>query len=173
MDRSPRPDLNERLFARAFAIWNGRAQTVPYDDRFMRRSRDWLRDPEIQAMTGTQTFTEADQAEWFAGLEGRSDYFIWGVELDGLPVGAYGLKHCDGASAEYWLYIGEKEHWSRGLGAWMVCEAVSRAREMGLRTLWARILRENTRSLKLAEASAWSEYEGEEETHRFFKLELD
>ena len=94
---------------------------VRYSETYLKKSWDWLQDPETKALTMTPDFARDDQRRFFDKLADRRDYRIWGVELTGEgPIGAAGLKHIDGKSAEYWGYIGEKAHWGRGLGKQML-----------------------------------------------------
>src|SRR4051812_22960955 len=124
-------------------------QAVPYDERFLEASWCWLQDEEIQRLTMTPAFDRDQQRSWFARLQGRTDYLIWGIELDGDPVGAFGIKSIRDDTGEYWGYIGEKGCWGRGIGKWMVDTAVARARELKLNRLTLRVSRENTRAIRL------------------------
>jgi RimJ/RimL family protein N-acetyltransferase len=125
-------------------------RAVSYDERFLERSWVWLQDPEIQRLTMTPALSRETQANWFASLPDRSDYKIWGIEMDGDPIGAFGLKNIiDGSRGEYWGYIGEKGYWGCGVGTWMLESALAFAREAGLRQVWLRVSRENERAIRL------------------------
>ena len=89
---------------------------VPYDRDCLDKSWEWLRDPEIRALTMTPEFTREDQIRFFESLPTREGYDIWGVAVDGAVVGAAGLKNVRGQLAEYWGYIGERSLWGQGLG---------------------------------------------------------
>jgi len=120
---------------------------VPYDERLLAKSWEWLRDPEIKLLTDTPDFTPAAQRAWFDSLAHRKDYLVWGIEVDGMPVGAFGLKHVTSDDAEYWGYLGERTFWGQGIGQWMLERARVEARRLGLRRLHLRVLRENTRAI--------------------------
>jgi RimJ/RimL family protein N-acetyltransferase len=122
---------------------------VQYDERFLELSWIWLGDEEIRCLTMTPPFTKIQQRTWFDSLANRKDYLIWGIELDNLPIGAFGIKHIDNISGEYWGYIGEKKYWGQGIGHWMVKNAIAFAKDLGLQRLWLRVSLENTRAMKL------------------------
>jgi RimJ/RimL family protein N-acetyltransferase len=122
---------------------------VPYDRRFLDKSWLWLHDAEVRRLTMTPFFTRAMQEHWFAGLADREDYRIWGAEVDGEPIGAFGIKNIEDGAGEYWGYIGEKRYWGRGIGGWMLATAEQHARDLGLRHLWLRVEPENERAIRL------------------------
>jgi RimJ/RimL family protein N-acetyltransferase len=124
-------------------------RAVEYDERFLEMSGRWLRDEEVRRLTMTPPFTHEQQRAWFAGLKGRDDYFVWGIELDGAPIGAFGIKNIEGRAGEYWGYIGEKSCWGRGVGSWLMEEARRRALALGLEQLYLRVWRENVRAIRL------------------------
>jgi len=134
------------------------AQAVPFDERFLERSSRWLRDEEIRHLTLTPLFTRDQQLAWYASLAERSDYLIWGIEYGGEPVGAFGLKGLDGMSGEYWGYIGNKAYWGRGIGQWMVYEAIRYARDQGLTRLYLKVAPYNARAIKLYLSAGFSIY---------------
>lgn len=126
-----------------------KVRAVAYDERFLNKSWEWLQNAEIRRLTMSPRFTKEQQRAWFARLGERSDYVIWGIEYDGKPVGAFGLKNINDGSAEYWGYIGEKELWGRGIGRWMVEQAVERGRERGVDNVYLKVSQENTRAINL------------------------
>jgi RimJ/RimL family protein N-acetyltransferase len=122
---------------------------VKYDERYLELSWIWLNDEDIRRLTLTPLFTKEQQRTWFESLATRKDYVIWGVELEGKPIGAFGIKHMDRISGEYWGYLGEKETWGHGIGQWMVNESISYARKIGLLRLWLKVSKENIRAIHL------------------------
>ena len=84
----------------------------PYNRVYLDLSWDWLRDPEIKALTLTPDFTREQQQAFFDALPRRADYKVWGVASDeGEKIGAAGIKHIDGQDGEFWCYIGERTWW--------------------------------------------------------------
>jgi len=122
---------------------------VAYDRRFLLASRRWLRDPEIAALTMTPAFSDDEQERWFAELPSKTDYFVWGVELAGEPVGVIGLKGVTPERAEYFGYLGEKATWGQGHGNALVTWALSEAKARGIRSVSLRVWRENQRAIRL------------------------
>jgi RimJ/RimL family protein N-acetyltransferase len=129
---------------------SGKLALVPYDAVYLEKSWRWLRDPEIKTLTLTPDFDRADQRRFFDGLARRSDYLVWGVELSGQkPIGAAGLKHIRERRAEYWGYIGDKEHWGQGLGGQMLEAIEKKALELGIDQLYLTVGQVNTRAISL------------------------
>ena len=122
---------------------------VTYDQRFLDQSWQWLTDPELRELTLAPLITKGDQLGWFASLSGRKDYLIWGIELAGRPLGAFGLKHIDAHGGEYWGYIGEKAYWGCGIGGWMLQKAMEQAQGLGLQTVRLIVSGANLRAIKL------------------------
>ena len=122
---------------------------VPFDRAYLDLSWEWLRDPEIKAMTMAGDFTREDQEKFFEGLPNRTNYKIWGVEgPDGVPIGAGGLKHIDGPTAEFWCYIGERAYWGQGLGGSVLTACEDKARSLGINHLTMVALETNERSVR-------------------------
>lgn len=68
---------------------------------------------------------------------------------EGNPAGAMGLKHITSHDAEYWGYIGEKKYWGKGIGAFMIDEAIKKAIVIGLQQLYLHVDRNNERAKQL------------------------
>jgi RimJ/RimL family protein N-acetyltransferase len=121
----------------------------PYDTGYLDHSWNWLRDPETRALVDGGEFTRGQQRAWYESLANRDDYKVWGVALQGQPVGVVGLKGIDRASAEYFGYFGEKSCWGRGLGQQMIDFAEEQARQIGITLMRLRVLESNTRAIRL------------------------
>ncbi|MFW5804159.1 MAG: GNAT family N-acetyltransferase, partial [bacterium] len=93
---------------------------------------------------------------WFNGLADRNDYEIWGIEADGKPVGACGLKNITEKDCEYWGYIGEKSYWGHGIGSIVLSMLIEKARKKGLQSIWLKVLKTNSRAIKLYEKYGFS-----------------
>ena len=122
---------------------------VAFDETYLDASYEWLRDPELAWLTMSGGQTREQQRAWFEALPGRTDYAIWGIELDGVPAGVMGLKHLDrdDGGAEYFMYLGDKAMWGRGVGRWATAEIVAEARGRGLTYVYGLIGKHNERSL--------------------------
>ena len=124
----------------------------PYDRTYLDLSWNWLRDPEIKALTLTPDFTREQQQAFFASLAGRADYRIWGVASDaGEKIGAAGIKHIDGPNGEFWCYIGERDYWGRGVGGQILTLCEDQARALGIERLIMIAATDNMRSVKAFE----------------------
>lgn len=146
---------------------------APYDRRFLDLSWDWLRDPEVKALTLTPDFSREDQIAFFDRLPGRADYHIWGVELDGTgPIGAAGLKNVRGHRAEYWGYIGERAWWGKGLGRQLMAVVEKKAVELGFTELDLKVSVDNPRAIALYEKTGYVRESGELGVHHMVKRRL-
>lgn len=124
---------------------------VEYNAVFLEKSWQWLKDPELKELTLTPDFTKQDQLNFYNSLPNRKNYWIRGIEENEKPIGAMGLKNITPNQAEYWGYIGEKEYWGRGIGPFMLEEAVKKATELGLQSLYLQVSAHNSRAKKLYE----------------------
>ena len=64
-------------------------------------------------------------------------------------IGCIGLKNLQGTRAEYWSYIGEKQHWGRGFGRQMLDLGEQEARARGFEVIDLVIGKSNERSVGL------------------------
>ncbi len=71
----------------------GIINAVSYDRRFLDLSWQWLNDPDVRKLARVSAFSKDDQIRFFESLPLRQDYRLWGTEFDGVPVGAFGLRH--------------------------------------------------------------------------------
>ena len=123
---------------------------VEYDRIYFELSKKWLSDEELIHLTHTNALiSEEERLAWFESLPQRVDYLIWGVEYEGQPIGAGGLKHIADKKAEYWGYIGEKNYWGKGLGKVLMGEIVKKAKELELTTICLRVRKYNPRAYSM------------------------
>lgn len=127
---------------------------IHFDRECLERSWAWLSDPEIAELTMTEPFLLDDQLRFFEGLPKRTDYTIWGINLDGFGIiGATGLKNQRGTVAEYWGYIGERQYWGKGLGKYLMLLVEAKARELGFESLYLKVISSNSRAISLYKAT--------------------
>lgn len=130
---------------------------VIFNDIFLEKSFSWLNDEEIKWMTQSGNITIETQMKWYQNLTSRKDYFIWGIVLDNIPIGAVGIKNINyiDKSGEYFGYIGEKEYWGLGLGSQMVKYAFKKAIDLGLDLLTLSVVKDNKRAIRLYEKNGF------------------
>ena len=124
-------------------------QFKDFDGSFLKASAEWQQDAEIRQLIDAAPFSSEQQQQWFLSLPTRTDYKIWGIALDGEPVGAVGLKDITEEFAEYFGYLGNKSCWGRGFGASMMAFAEEQAGRLGVGVLRLRVLNANTRATRL------------------------
>ncbi len=131
---------------------------VTYDQIYLDKSLEWLNDWEIRMMTDTHSYVNPKlQREWYERISGDSTYQIWGIEYDGKPIGACGIKHIDitKSEGEYWGYIGEKEYWG-GKGHDLMRLVYKKANELGLNKLCLYVKSTNLRAKQLYNSEGFS-----------------
>lgn len=124
---------------------------VKYTKEFFDYSKEWLSDKEIQRLTAAPETDDETRAKWFSELKDRKDYYIRGIAIDDLPIGAVGIKHIDyeKRTGEYWGYIGNKEYWGKGIGKQMLENMCEEAGKLGLYTLSLKVVEFNDRAIHL------------------------
>jgi RimJ/RimL family protein N-acetyltransferase len=126
-----------------------KTKLVEYNKIFLDLSWKWLNDKEIRKLTDTPQITRNDQLKWFNSLNEKEDYLIWGIEYDGIAIGACGLKNLTNTNAEYWGYIGEKDFWGKKIGSDIMTLIEMKANKLNLSLLWLKVIPDNTRAINL------------------------
>jgi RimJ/RimL family protein N-acetyltransferase len=117
---------------------------VPFDETYLKRSAQWLQDPELNEMIRGAPYDPVAQRAWFEGLPDREDYVVWGMECDGVPVGVTGLKEIGVADGcKHWLYIADPESRGLGIGRWAFEEALIEIRARGYTWFYGDIAHDN------------------------------
>lgn len=129
---------------------------VDYSKMYLECSWYWLNDPEIKKLTVTPDFAKEDQLSFYKALDKMPDYFIYGIEIDGVEAGACGLKKVNDGCAEYWGYIGEKKFWGRGYGKIILEIIQEKAILKGIYILNLKVIDENIRAKKLYLSNGFS-----------------
>ena len=127
-----------------------------FDSIYLELSWKWLNDPEIKYLTNTSDFTREQQREWFDSLAELTDYLIWGLEADSVPIGVCGLKNITNIDCEYWGYIGEKQYWGIGIGKEMMLLLEAKARDFGKTSIWLEVIKENPKAISLYKKLGYS-----------------
>lgn len=130
---------------------------VPFAEQYLDKSYEWLNDPEIRSLIdGPASMTREGQKRWYNLIKNDPTYQIWGIEYDGMPIGACGIKHIDTKkkSGEYWGYIGEKNFWG-GKGHLIFEQIYKKAHNLELDILTLNVLKNNIRALRLYEKESF------------------
>ena len=117
----------------------------------------WFADEEVTRWLGPPNFpSRAHQEKFIERAQASSDdakYFA--IEtLEGKPVGDCGLRFIDWKSrkAEFFITIGEKEFWGKGLGSDALRVVIRLAFDkMNLNRLWLTVLVDNPRAVRCYE----------------------
>jgi len=146
-------------------LLNEQVRFAEFDEKFFRLSGAWLSDPKIRFLTNTPELSEVDRADWFSQLNGRRDYLIFGATFKDVPVGVCGLKNIsDRETGEYWGFIGDRSYWGKGIGGEMIRFIERIATERGLRSVFLKVIPQNTRAIKLYAKHGFQELEARSNT---------
>lgn len=131
-------------------LGEGDIRSVPYDRRFLEASWDWLQEPELLRLLDIARPTREVQRAWFDGLATREGYFVWGVEVRGIPAAIFGIKHlgADG-SAEWFMFVGDRRNRGLGIGDWIERAIEEKARALGAHRVWGYVVEGNEPMLHL------------------------
>lgn len=140
----------------------------PFSRIYLDKSFDWCNDPIIQKLILGSPVSKEQQEDWYKSLPNRTDYKIWGVSCNGVPVGSCGLKQIEGNHGAYWGYIGEKEYWG-GLGTQLVTLVENKARELNLKRIYLCVSHENHRARHLYKKLKYIETHKDEIFSYFYK----
>lgn len=128
---------------------------VEFDDRFVRKSGEWLKDEELRYLINLSEFDPEKQKIWVEYFRSNPDKcLVRGLEVDETPSGACGIKHIlsdenGNKIGEYWGYIGDKSLRGKGIGGQMVDEMIQSARELGISKLYLKVMEYNLPARKL------------------------
>lgn len=151
-------------------VMNNNIEFVEFDRRFLDCSFRWLSNTEIKRLTDSPDINECEQEKWYVSLSKRKDYYIKGIQYNGLPIGAVGIKNIDSDSGEYWGYIGEKDYWGQGIGKLMILQMIKDARDVfSLKSLHLKVLHDNDRAISLY---AKMGFNAESDDGKFFIMTL-
>lgn len=122
---------------------------VKFNEIFLEATYRWLQDAELLYLIDAIPITKELQLVWFENLPNMTNYKIYGVMCDGIPIGVCGLKHVTESAGEYFGYIGEKNYWGIGIGKCLVeyIEAVARTKQ--LKSVYISVREDNIRAINL------------------------
>lgn len=120
-----------------------------FNELFLDLSYKWLQDEELCTLINCDSPTRERQNSWYDSLENRNDYKIFGVTYNDIPIGVCGLKHITSNEAEYFGYIGDKQYWGKGIGKELVTFIENKARSLGIKNVYLKVIESNVRAYKL------------------------
>ncbi len=97
----------------------GRVVLRPLEKEHLARCVKWFNDPDVTYFLGREaSLTMEEEERWFSEYRSKVDEEIYAIEVDGAHIGNVGLHGIDRANrkASLGIVIGEKDHWSKGLG---------------------------------------------------------
>jgi|SRR5690554_365559 RimJ/RimL family protein N-acetyltransferase len=121
-----------------------------FDRSVFEKSKEWLDDSEIKRLTNAPETDQESREQWFQSLTNRSDYYIISAWRGDNPIGVVGLKYITKSDAEAFIYIGEKKYWGKAVGIEMLKYIIEYGRTLEISSIYAKLLKENIRSYKLA-----------------------
>lgn len=124
------------------------AEFHEYNNEALKKSWEWLNDPEIKSLINAPDFDKESQLKWFESLASRKDYYIQAVSYNGDLIGVCGLKKITDQDGEIWGYIGEKKYWGKTVGAQMMEHIIQYAQSLNLSSIYAVYLKTNRPSIK-------------------------
>lgn len=144
---------------------------VCFDKVFFEKSKYWLEDEEIRELTMSPLkVDEKLRLEWFNSLSSRKDYKIWGVRINGEPIGVCGLKSITNNTAYVFWYIGEKDYWGKGIGNLISASIIQSAIKLKITNLYAVVTYKNYKSVNLLFKSGYTIINKEVDGYLFEKI---
>lgn len=141
----------------------------------------WRSNPTIyeghyeQGYLGKGVLVWGEHYKWWKEL---SNWKHWIIELDDgvtrkRPIGSIWFSCLDKESPEVGLYIGEVSLWNKGAGKAALKKALSWAKEQGYKKVYARIIKDNRKSVGLFESMEFKKVGDAKEGEWMYKLILD
>jgi RimJ/RimL family protein N-acetyltransferase len=102
-----------------------KAMLVPLEKEDLPKTLTWVNDSELNSkMLRVLPVTQLDQEKWYQDIVSDSAKIVFAIKTqDGAKhIGNTGLYHIDWIHrrAEFWILIGERDYWKRGIGAEIV-----------------------------------------------------
>lgn len=107
----------------------------------------WMNKEEVWAMDSPEPFRESTdiESQW-SDLIGLAS--AWMIDIEGAPIGHFGwVPHAKGLG-EFYIVIGEQDHWGKGLGRGAMHWMLGTARRRKMSALYGRVLGHNVAALR-------------------------
>lgn len=126
---------------------------TPFNKEHLKNSRFWMNDREICRLFGrVYKFLTVDaQKKWHEKLLNDKTQLIFAIEVDGIYVGNVGLKNIDflNKKAEFYIFIGNKEYWGKGIGTIASGEFLNNIKKLKLHKIYLHVDVSNITAIKL------------------------
>lgn len=129
---------------------------VEFNEKYMDLSFEWLNDEKVKRLIDSNGVTKSEQSEFYKNLPNRSDYIIFGVEIEGHEVGVCGLKNIEDMQAELFCYFGVLEYAGKGWGTVLLQKICKYALSIGLNSIHLKVLSNNIRAIKSYQKNEFS-----------------
>jgi len=98
-----------------------KVKLVPLEKKDLPKSLTWVNDSELNSrMLRVLPVTQLDQEQWYQDIVSDSAKIVFAIKTqDGAKhIGNTGLYCIDWIHrrAEFWILIGERDYWKRGIG---------------------------------------------------------
>ena len=96
-------------------------------------SYKWRNDPEIWQYTGSKpnkVITEQIEQKWIEDTLNDKTKKRFAIEVDNIYVGNIQLTNINHESAEYHIFIGQKEYWNKGIAKLASAQIIKYAKEV-------------------------------------------
>jgi len=125
-----------------------RLSLVDFDENFEELSFHWINDERIMRLIDAKPIDRKTQQTNLLSIRLRTDYYIYGVSIDDNSVGVAGIKNASEDDGELFCYIGDFLYVGKGWGNILIQEIISKAKELHLKKLYLKVLKNNERAIK-------------------------
>lgn len=123
----------------------------------------WRNDPEVFKYTGNtydHEITIESELEWIRRVINTPTDYRCAILADGTYVGNIYLTDIDGVSANYHIFIGNKNYWGKGVAKQASLQILSYGFEnLGLKRIRLKVQKENNSAYRLYEKLGFKEIE--------------
>ena len=145
-------------------------QLVEFNTTFLEKSYQWLNDDYVCDMLNCNHVTKEEQDKWYSNLKSDSNYLIWGISYNSIPVGACGLKSRNNVTSLF-CYIGEKNYFGKGIGTQALTLLFEKAKIKKIKKIELSVQKRNVRAVKLYSKLGFTVKEEDKERY-YMNIEL-
>ncbi len=110
----------------------------------------WFNDEKVRRFLWPSTPRQRDKIKhWLTKVAFSPKYRYFGIKVDGYPVGHTGMTiNFRRLEAKIGVVIGEPSYWGQGIATLCAAHLIKEGKKLRLRTLKARVVKENKPSLR-------------------------